>query len=174
MRSRTAFHQQHSIPFRETGLCQPPAYGATVNRPKATLIRLCDAARVIRLSAVLVVALLSGCSDLCGNDSFLKFKSPLGTRKVVVFRRNCGATTAFSTQASLLTANADEPKSGGNILVLDDDHGKVPVGPSGRLEVSVTFADDSTVTLRYPARARVFTRISNRDGATIHFEPDGK
>jgi len=144
--------------------------------PRTWRLRFCDDGSMVRSGAVLAVVavLLGGCPDLCADESFLEFRSPRGTRKVVLFRRDCGATTAFSTQASLLAANADRPKGRGNILILDDDHGLVPVDPSGRLDVSVTFADDSTVTLGYPARARVFTRISNLDGATIHFEPLGK
>jgi hypothetical protein len=94
----------------------------------------------------------------------------VGTRKVVVFQRSCGATTGFSTQASLLAGNASPPAESGNLLSIDDDHGKVPLDGNGRIEVRVAFADESTVTLAYPARSRVFTQVASRDGVTIRHE----
>lgn len=94
----------------------------------------------------------------------------MGTRKVVVFQRSCGATTGFNTQASLLAGNASLPKESGNILSIDDDHGRVPLDGNGMLEVRVSFADESTVTLTYPARARVFTQVAIRDGVVIRHE----
>lgn len=48
--------------------------------------------------------------------------SPDGTRKVVVFLRNCGATTKYSTQASILFSNDSLPNEAGNILIIDGGH----------------------------------------------------
>ena len=41
----------------------------------------------------------------------------------VVFNRDCGATTGFSTQVSIVAAH-EEPSDGGNVLVL---RGEVPL-----------------------------------------------
>jgi len=94
----------------------------------------------------------------------------MGTRKVVVFQRSCGATTGFSTQASLLAGNAGLPEESGNLLSIDDDHGKVPLDGNGKIEVRVAFANESTVTLAYPSRARVFTLVASRDAVVIRHE----
>src|SRR5690348_3059865 len=107
--------------------------------------------------------LVGGCLDPCDNDSFKEFKSPSGRWKVVVFQRSCGATTDFSTQASLLPAGASLPKKAGNILSIDSNHGEVAVDSSGLIDVGVSFQGDAAVTLVYPARARVFTAVETRE-----------
>jgi hypothetical protein len=45
---------------------------------------------------------ISALEDLCGNDPISETPSPNGQMKVVVFQRDCGATTGFSTQVSVL------------------------------------------------------------------------
>ena len=40
-------------------------------------------------------------ANMCGNEILGEFASPDRKKKVVVFQRDCGATTGFSTQASL-------------------------------------------------------------------------
>ena len=48
------------------------------------------------------VWLLSGMFDsLCGNTLLAETPSPEGNLRAVVFERNCGATTSFSTQVSV-------------------------------------------------------------------------
>ncbi len=54
---------------------------------------------------------------------------PGGAWKAVVFERNAGATTGFSTQVSVLNADEDLPAEPGNVLGMDGhpDHTKVQV-----------------------------------------------
>ena len=77
-----------------------------------------------RFPALLALALvLSGC-DLCGNEVARTVLSPSGKMKAVVFNRNCGATTGFNTQVSILPVSSALPDDGGNTLILD---GTVPL-----------------------------------------------
>ena len=108
--------------------------------------------------------------DPCDNDSFKEFKAPSGKWKVVVFQRSCGATTDFSTQVSVLSADSPLPKKAGNVLIIDSNHGEVAVDRNGLIDVGVSFASDAAVTLAYPARARVFVEASNIDGVQIRYE----
>jgi hypothetical protein len=105
--------------------------------------------------------------DPCANSAFEEFRSPAGRWKVVVFERDCGATTGFSTQASLLPLDAPLPKEAGNILSIDDDHGKIPTNSKGKIDVTVRFDDGSAVTLVYPAAARVFSQVASKDGLLV-------
>jgi hypothetical protein len=73
-------------------------------------------ALVIASCAVMV----SACSDMCGNEITQTIISPSGSSKAVVFSRDCGATTGFSTQVSILRGAQGLPNDGGNVLVLDD------------------------------------------------------
>ena len=68
---------------------------------------------------VLAVTALSSCG-LCGNDVTQSIVSPSGKVKAVVFTRDCGATTGFSTQISIIRASETLPNLAGNALVLNN------------------------------------------------------
>lgn len=95
---------------------------ASVRRHGATLPRRALYCVAVALSG----AALSACNDLyglCGNDVLLRVPSPTGRMDAVAFNRDCGATTGFSTQVSIVSAHA-QPSDGGNVLVL---RGQVPI-----------------------------------------------
>jgi len=118
------------------------------------------------LGLVVASFLYGGCGvdDLCGNKVLARVSTPAGQHVAVVFERDCGATTGFSTQVSILDAGAafrERPSFfhatvAGNALSIDDDHGKAPSGPGGGPEVGVQWTDEAHVTLTYHPRARVF------------------
>ena len=115
------------------------------------------------------------CVDLtgnCGNDLLSDVASPGGAHHAVVFQRACGATTGFSTQLSVLAADAALPDSGGNVFSADDDHGRAPAGPGGGPRVAARWIAANTLEVRYDARARVFTRELRYDGIEIRFVAD--
>lgn len=47
--------------------------------------------------------------------------SPNGELQAVLFRRNCGATTAHSTQVTILKAGEKLPNAGGNAFVAEGE-----------------------------------------------------
>ena len=54
---------------------------------------------------------------LCGNDVLSEKTSPSGNWRAVVFERSCGATTGFSTQASVLKKHERLEDTAGNVIV---------------------------------------------------------
>jgi len=54
---------------------------------------------------------------MCANEVIHEERSPDGERRVVVFERDCGATTRESTQVMILHADAVLPNEGGNAFV---------------------------------------------------------
>ncbi len=64
-----------------------------------------------------IVRNLDFASDMCGNDIVDEVDSPDGEYKVVVFERNCGATTGFSTHISILY-NSEELSNSPGIFFL--------------------------------------------------------
>ena len=88
---------------------------------------------------------------------------------MVVFERDCGATTDFSTQASVVPAAQGLPGGGANLFVADGDHGRAPAGAGGGPELRVRWIDDRTVELAYDARARVFKSESLVAGVRARF-----
>lgn len=82
----------------------------------ATAISICFAC-LIGVVAYTFNGLFSG---MCGNEIFNEAVAPDKKLKAVLFQRDCGATTGFSTQISLLASgNKLEDDDGGNIFIAD-------------------------------------------------------
>jgi hypothetical protein len=95
--------------------------------------------------------------------------SPSKQLKAIVFQRDCGATTGFSTQISIISANSDLPNQAGNVFVSDTDHGKSPSGPGGGPLVEVEWNGETSININYDNRARVFLRKDSQNGITITY-----
>lgn len=58
-------------------------------------------------------------NDMCGNEVHSEVLSPDREHKVVVFQRDCGATTSFSTQISIIDSDDELENDSGNIYIID-------------------------------------------------------
>jgi hypothetical protein len=58
----------------------------------------------------------------CENELVGEHTSPDGQYKAVLFVRDCGATTGFNTQVSLLRSNQHLKNGSGNLFIADTDH----------------------------------------------------
>ncbi|HEX8473905.1 MAG TPA: hypothetical protein VF666_07715 [Pyrinomonadaceae bacterium] len=87
-------------------------------------------ALVILLLPLVSVACLD-LSDGCGNELLGEAQAPGGKWKAVVFQRDCGATTSYSTQISILRIDEWLVNEGGNVFVVDTNHGQAPGGRGG-------------------------------------------
>lgn len=70
--------------------------------------------------------------------------------------RNCGATTGFNTQVSLLSAAAQLPNRGGNMLSLDDE-----------TPLQVEWENDAEIRVTGLSGARIFRREESVVGVRI-------
>ncbi|MBL9172799.1 MAG: hypothetical protein JNL10_04630 [Verrucomicrobiales bacterium] len=85
---------------------------------------------------VLVVVKVAGrLGPECVNDVRQVVDSPDGRKKIVVFSRNCGATTGFSTQVSILESMQTLPDQGGNAFIADKGTAKVSWKANGDILV---------------------------------------
>jgi len=132
----------------------------------------CDTIRLMwKLSpVVLVLAMNAGCSDGCGNTIVTSKEAPDARHAAVLFQRNCGATTGFSTQISVLNAGK-QPTGSGNAFNADDDHGAAQAAPWGGPWAELVWLSPSRLLVRYDAMARVFQRSEAVSGVQISFEP---
>jgi hypothetical protein len=65
-------------------------------------------------------------ADICKNEIYKEYISPDKALKAIVFQRDCGATTGFSTQISILKSNEDlDNNEGGNIFIIKGEPNKV-------------------------------------------------
>jgi len=107
--------------------------------------------------------------DGCANEILQKHPSPSGKVRVVVFQRNCGATTGFSTQASVLKAGEDLPNRPGNLFISDTDHGAAPSGPGGGPELRVDWQGERALWLSHHENARIFQAETKVRGVSIQY-----
>ncbi len=103
----------------------------------------------------------------CENALIAQAHSPDGHARIVVFERSCGATTGFSTQASLLDAREPLGDEAGNAFIADTDHGRAPAAAHGGPTLDVRWIDERTVELGYDSRTRVFRAVDTWRGVRI-------
>jgi len=121
---------------------------------------------LLTVAAMVLVAILRAywfLPSMCANELVSEIPSPDGMLKIVVFLRDCGATTAASIQASVVAADAPLPSTAGNLFVADSDHGKAPVTASGAPELQVAWSSPREVVLHHDPRARVFKSADRVD-----------
>src|SRR3990167_7849007 len=105
------------------------------------------AAAVVATAAGAIFVLLE---DSCRNQILGETPSPDGSLNLVIFERDCGATTGFSTQATVLAAGAALPHSGGAVFfVTDDNHGAAPSGPGGGPELRAHWEGPTRLVLQH-------------------------
>ncbi|GEM_PF-1014153 len=117
----------------------------------------------------LVVALVTWCllKEGCANELLNTYRSPNGAFKVVVFARNCGATSGFSTQAAVLDGDQDWGNESGNLWIADGNHGAAPSGPGGGPEVRVRWLSGQVLELSHHPKARIFKAEADWGGVHI-------
>ncbi|MBO9664790.1 hypothetical protein [Dokdonella sp.] len=113
-------------------------------------------------SCFLLVLGLAACSDedMCGNEIVTSVASPSGILRAVVFTRDCGATTGYSTQLSILPAAEALPRDGGNTLILDD-----------QIPLTVRWISDTELLVKGIGSAKVFRREQSVAGVQVRVEP---
>lgn len=112
---------------------------------------------------------LSGCSDLCSNTMISRADSPDGRYSAVIFQRDCGATTGFSTQISVVEKGG-EPSGGGNAFRADTDHGAAATGEWQGPWADLAWLASDHLRIRYAAKSRVFEQNSEVVGVKISYQ----
>jgi hypothetical protein len=129
---------------------------------------------VLGLLAVLTLGFLSRVhwEFNCENSPLHESLSPDGARKIVVFERSCGATTDFSTQASLLKSDQALPPAAGNLYIADTNHGTASSGPGGGPALKIRWKSPRAVILTSAAGARVFLARQRIEDVQVEYGPD--
>ncbi len=80
------------------------------------------------LSVVVTLAIIGlftrASRDLCANEVYAEVLSPDKTHRAVVFQRDCGATTGFSTHISVLGLGEELANESGNVFIADGQPAK--------------------------------------------------
>jgi hypothetical protein len=121
------------------------------------------------LLAVLGFFVMTSCNH-CNNSVIREVASPSGHLKAVIFQRDCGATTDFSTQLSIIDEANSIADGPGNALTADTDHGSAPSIDGGGPEVRVRWTDDSHLRVGVQRRTRLILNETSVHGVTIEYE----
>ena len=107
---------------------------------------------VVTTLGILLAAIVIGVnylfSDMCGAQAFKTISSPNGDYKAVIFEYDCGATTGFSTQVSILDYDEALGNKSGNIYTSDGDPDSVaPI---------VTWTDNTHLNIQNNAHTHIY------------------
>src|SRR5262245_15058383 len=108
--------------------------------------------KVVPLFVLPLTFSLVGCSVSCENDVLSQVASPSGRLKAVAFSRNCGATTGFNVQVSILQSGSSLKNREGNALVADQAD-----------LASLVWKGENAVKVRFSKEPRVF-KLNPVDG----------
>jgi hypothetical protein len=111
---------------------------------------------VVGCYAVISGLLLFLAEDGCANQLLSETPSPDNRLKAVVFQRDCGATTDFSTQVSIIAQAEKLPKQAGNAFSADTNHGAAPSGPGGGPTIKVQWRSPAELLISHHPAVRVF------------------
>ncbi len=117
-----------------------------------------------------VIFLIFRPDEMCGNKLIETSYSPNKELKILIFSVDCGATTGFSTQMSLVDSDYELDKNdNGNIFVADSNHGKA--NTNGELiQLKIKWIDNENVEVYYAKNARVFKDKSSKKGVEILYK----
>ncbi|NRT56800.1 hypothetical protein [Sphaerotilus uruguayifluvii] len=106
-----------------------------------------------------ILVVLNGCDAGCGNEVASTIESPRGGHVAVIFNRNCGATTGFNTQLSVLAKGDSVPKGGGNAFTAD-----------GSLALKVRWVSESELVVAGFQGAKIFKQERLANGVSVSYE----
>jgi hypothetical protein len=90
--------------------------------------------------------------DMCGNQIVEEVQSPNNKFKAVIFTRDCGATTGYSTQLSILEMTDQLENETGNTFILSDNVGDGLSFANGGARIGVIWTGDSALTVYFDNR----------------------
>ncbi len=106
-----------------------------------------------------IYSVFASLPDLCSNEKLSEALSPSGRWKAVVFARDCGATTDFSTHVAVLKREENLSSSSESAFSADTNHGAASSGPGGGPAVTAYWISESDLVLRHSAMARVHKAV---------------
>jgi hypothetical protein len=114
---------------------------------------------MIRLALTLpMVVFATGCLGTdCENEQSAEIVSPNGTKKIVLFSRNCGATTGFNLQGSILNQTEDLPNEAGTAFIAAENTAKI------------IWQDDTKLVVTFEPGVEVFKKATSCRGVAIEY-----
>jgi hypothetical protein len=107
--------------------------------------------------------------DMCGNELVARIPSPSSSRDLLIYERDCGATTRFNTQAMIVKRGRPLPSEPSPVLVLDVARERRR-GFVGAPVVDGTWVSNDSVVIRFDAEVRVLRQRGRQRGVRVSVE----
>jgi hypothetical protein len=120
------------------------------------------------LAGLIATTIYRWSSPLCGNTPIVEEPAPGGKFRAVVFERDCGATTGFSTNISIIPARSPLPNQQGNVFRAD--HPTTPAGPV----TQIRWQSEHELFVTYDSAAHIALLQSRLGELAIRFQPQTK
>ena len=122
---------------------------------------------------IALLPLAGGCSAACKTTMVKSVDAPDARHSAAIFQRDCGATTGFSTQVSVIRPG--EHLSGvGNAFIADDDHGAAPAGSWGGPWAEVQWVASNHLLIRFTSKSRIFDRADHVNEIRVTYQTASK
>lgn len=106
--------------------------------------------------------------NFCANEVERDLVSPDGRHRAVMFTRNCGATTGYGLQLSVVSAKEALPNESGNVFTLSDKNPRLPPTFAGPLATMV-WISANMLEIRHDARTELGRAETEHDGVRIRY-----
>lgn len=108
-------------------------------------------------------------SEMCGNHLIESKFSPNKKFKVLIFSRECGATTGNSTQISIVDYDDKlEKNDSGNIFIADYNHGEAKMNGE-IINVKTKWLNNENLIIEYDEKVRIFKIEDSKNGINITY-----
>jgi hypothetical protein len=97
-------------------------------------------------------------TGMCVNTDVRRVASPDRRREAVIFTRDCGATTGWGTNVSVVRPGAGRPRGPGNVFRAEWHRGAQPDSARGGPPVLVEWRAPAQLWIAYDDRVEVFMR----------------
>jgi hypothetical protein len=106
--------------------------------------------------------------NMCGNTIINQSISPDQKHRAIVFLRDCGATTRYSTQLSIIKNDDSLKNEIGNILIINDEKGG-PI-PDEDSEAEVKWESNNELIVYCDSSVKTFKRENEYKGIKITYK----
>ena len=134
--------------------------------------------RTIQVLAPALAILFSiSCGDSCRNELITRALSPDRSLQAIVFQRDCGATTGFSTHVSVVPVSEEflehstffKQAKAGNAFIADTNNGTAASGAGGGPIVRVEWLAPKRLRILHDSGTRIFSSEKTVNGVDLEY-----
>lgn len=109
-------------------------------------------------------------ADMCGNQTIEEVQSPNKKYKAVIFTRDCGATTGYSTQLSIIETSDRLDNETGNTFILSDKVGDGLSFDNGGARIKVIWTTENSLAVYFDSKTDFTKQETDIDDIEVSYD----